>query len=253
VPVNGRSALRALAVAGAGYLIGSVSFTRVVGRLARPDLTLDSTPLSWREGVGISSDDVSATTLEVNAGPRLGVLASVLDIAKAAVPVAILRRAAPDQQYDLVCAVAVMVGHNRPVYHGFQGGRGTSVLLGSLLVIDPLAIPATILLGQAVGIYVVRDVLFAQHMGWFVALPIWFALRGDRHLVWFALAANVVRWAVSVDEIRQWWPLYRSGELRTREFHETIEKTHMGYIHGWLRRHGLVTYDYMRGASTVVP
>ncbi len=251
--MTGRSALSALAVAGAGYLIGSVSFTRVVGRLARPDLTLDATPLSWREGVGISSDDVSATTLEVTAGRRLGVLASILDIAKAAVPVAILRRAAPDEQYDLVCAVAVMVGHNRPVYHGFQGGRGSSVLLGSLLVIDPLAIPATIVLGQAVGIYVVRDVLFAQHMGWFVALPIWFAFRGDRDLVWFALAANVVRWAVSVDEIRQWWPLYRSGELRTREFHEAIERTHMGYIHGWLRRHGLVTYDYMRDASTVVP
>lgn len=251
--MTGRSALRALAIAGAGYLIGSVSFTRVVGRVARPDLTLDSTPLSWRDGVGISSDDVSATTLEVTAGPRLGVLASVLDIAKAVVPVAILRRAAPDQRYDLVCAVAVMVGHNRPIYHRFQGGRGTSVLLGSLLVIDPLAIPVTIAAGQAFGIYVVRDVLFAQHAGWLLALPGWFALRGDRSLVLFALAVNAVRWAVSVDELRQWWPLYRSGELRTREFHDTIEQTHLGYIHGWLRRHGLVTYAYMQPSAPSMP
>ena len=244
--MTGRTALGALAAAGVGYLLGSVSFTRVVGRLARPELRLESTPLSWREGVGIVSDDVSATTLEVTAGPRLGVLASVLDIAKAAVPVALLRRIAPEQRYDLVCALAVMVGHNRPVFHGFQGGRGTSVLLGSLLVIDPLAIPTSIALGQAVGIYLVRDVLFAQDMGWFVALPLWFALRRDRNLVLFALAVNVVRWSVSVDEIRQWWPLYRSGELRTREFHEVIEQTHMGAIHGWLRRHGLVRYEYMR-------
>jgi glycerol-3-phosphate acyltransferase PlsY len=249
VAVTGRTALQALAVAGIGYLVGSVSFTRVVGRIARPDVPLDSAPLSWRDGVGISSDDVSATTLEVKAGPRLGAIASVLDIAKAAVPVALLRRAAPDEPYHLVCAVAVMIGHNRPVFHRFQGGRGTSVLLGSLLVIDPLAIPVCIVLGQAVGIYVVRDVLFAQHMGWFIALPLWFAVRGDARLVWFALAVNVVRWAVSIDEIRQWWPLYRAGELRTREFHETIERTHLGYVHGWLRRHGLVSYPYMGAGS----
>lgn len=244
---GGGDVLRVVAVAGAGYLIGSISFTRVVGRIARPDMPLEPTPLSWREGVGITSDDVSATTLELRAGPRLGVVASLLDIAKAAVPVALLRRAAPDRRYDLVCAVAVMAGHNRPVFHRFQGGRGTSVLLGSLLAIDPLAIPASIVLGQAVGIYVVRDALFAQHMGWFVVLPIWFAARGDRDGVLFALAANAVRWGVSVDEVRQWWPLYRSGELRTREFHEALERTHMGYVHGWLRRRGLVRYDYMSG------
>lgn len=242
--MTGRTALRVLAVAGAGYLIGSVSFTRVVGRLARPDLVLDTTPLSWREGMGISSDDVSGTTLEVSAGPRLGVLASTLDIAKAIIPVALLRRAAPQERYDLVCAVAVMIGHNRPVYHGFKGGRGTSVLLGTLLVVDPVAIPVTIVLGQAIGIYVVRDVLFAQHAGWLVVLPLWFAVRRDRSLVLFALAANAVRWAVSIDEVRQWWPLFRSGELRTREFHEAIEQTHLGYVHGWLRRRGLVRYDY---------
>ncbi len=241
---GGRRTLALIAVAGAGYLVGSISFTRVVGKVARPGLSLQSTPLTWRDGVGISSDDVSATTLELRAGPRLGATASALDIAKATIPVAILRRVAPDQRYDLVCAIAVMVGHNRPVFHRFQGGRGTSVLLGSLLVIDPVAIPVSIALGQAFGIYVVRDALFAQHMGWFVALPIWFAARGDRDLVLFALAANVVRWAVSVDEVRQWWPLYRSGELRTREFHEALERTHLGYVHGWLRRHGLVRYDY---------
>lgn len=244
-----QTALRALAVAGAGYLIGSVSFTRVVGGFARPDLALDSTALSWRDGVGISSDDVSGTTLEVSAGPRLGVLASTLDIAKAAIPVALLRRTSPDQRYDLVCAVAVMIGHNRPLYHRFQGGRGTSVLLGTLLVVDPVAIPVTIVLGQAIGIYVVRDVLFAQHAGWLVVLPLWFALRRDGSLVLFALAANAVRWSVSIDELRQWWPLYRSGELRTREFHETIEQSHLGYVHGWLRRHGLVSYDYGSASS----
>jgi glycerol-3-phosphate acyltransferase PlsY len=247
--VNRHRASRFLAVAGAGYLIGSISFTRIIGRVARPELSLDPTPLTWRDGVGISSDDVSATTLELRAGPRLGAVASVLDIAKAAVPVAILRRGVPDERLDLVCAIAVMAGHNRPVFHRFQGGRGTSVVLGSLLAIDPLAIPVSIVVGQAVGVYLVRDVLFAQHMGWFLVLPAWFALRGDRDLVLFALAANAVRWAVSVDEVRQWWPLYRAGELRTREFHEAVERTHMGYVHGWLRRHGLVHYDYMREGS----
>ena len=166
-------------------------------------------------------------------------LASTLDIAKAMIPVALLRRAAPQERYDLVCAGAVMLGTTVPSTR-LPGWSGDVVLLGTLLVVDPVAIPVTIVLGQAIGIYVVRDVLFAQHAGWLVVLPLWFAVRRDRSLVLFALAANAVRWAVSIDELRQWWPLFRSGELRTREFHDAIEQTHLGYVHGWLRRRGLV-------------
>ena len=40
--------------------------------------------------------------------------------------------------------------------------------------------------------------------------------------------------------------LRKSGELRTREFHEAIEQTHIGYIHKYVRKWGWLKYDYMR-------
>ena len=42
------------------------------------------------------------------------------------------------------------------------------------------------------------------------------------------------------------WRYHRAGEMRTREFHDMIERSHHGQIHKFLRRRRLITYDYMR-------
>jgi glycerol-3-phosphate acyltransferase PlsY len=227
-----------------GYLLGSLSFARVLARLFVPADRLAGTSLSWGDDEGFTSTNVSATTLRQIA-PRLGPIAAILDIAKAAIPVAVLRFGYPDEPYAAVFAAAVTIGHVFPVFHRFRGGRGTSTILGAVLVLDPVAFPITLIAGYVIGLYVFKDVLLAHHAGWIVLLPVWFGLSGRWDLVAFALVVNVVRWSVSGPEIREWLAHRRSGALQTREFHDEIERIHIGYIHGFLRRHGWIHYPYM--------
>ncbi len=230
--------------AAAGYLIGSVSFARVLARLFVPADQLRGTSLKWGDGEGFESSNVSAMTLR-QVAPRLGPWAAILDILKSAGPVMVLRLLYPDDPYAIVYAAAVTIGHVFPIYHRFRGGRGTSTILGAVLVLDPLAFPVTLVVGYAIGLYVFKDVLLAHHAGWIVLLPVWWAVLGRWDLAVYGVVINVVRWSVSAPEIREWLGYRKTGALRTEAFHDEIEKTHIGYIHGFLRRRGWLRYAYM--------
>lgn len=236
----------ALASAVAGYLIGSISFARIVASRVIPDAALGETSLTWGEDdTGFVTENVSATTIRHTAGTRWGCLTGVFDILKATIPVAVFHFGFPDQPYDVICGVAVTAGHNLPIFYGFKGGRGTSTILGSLLILAPLSIPATIFLGYAIGLFVFKDVLLAHHAGWILILPLWFAAWQRWDMVFYAVGVNFFRWIVSADELRDYWQLRKSGALRTPEFHEAIEQSHIGYIHKYVRKWGWLKYDYM--------
>ena len=65
----------------------------------------------------------------------------------------------------------------------------------------------------------------------------------------YGIGINFFRWIVSGPELRGYLELRRSGELQTREFHEAIEQSHIGYIHKYVRKWGWLKYDYMRDSS----
>ncbi len=240
----------AFGVALGGYLLGSISFARVMARVLLPDQVIDGTALTWGDNdEGFQTDNVSATTIGQAKGKRYGCLTGSFDILKAFIPVLILNLSFPDQPYDVIYGISVTAGHNLPVYHRFKGGRGTSTILGALLAMAPLAIPITILFGYVIGLFVFKDVLLAHHAGWIVILPFYFAILGRWDLVVFAVAINILRWGVSGAELRDYWQMRKTGALKTREFHEAIEQTHMGYIHKFVRERGWLTYEYMRTSN----
>ena len=118
--------LIALVAVVAGYLLGSISFARLVAR--RVDRTVDVTHIVTEVGDGVTftSDAVSATSVRMKLGKRYGLLVALLDMAKVAVPVLVLRLLYPGEPYLYLAAAAGVAGHNWPVYHRFQGGRGES-------------------------------------------------------------------------------------------------------------------------------
>lgn len=197
-------------VAVGGYLIGTISFTRLIGHRILPGEDLSET-----EHAIPGSDEmttyhgVSASTIIKRSGWKWGLTVAVLDGLKALIPTLILLIGYPDSAAYAVAAVAVMVGHVWPVWWGFEGGRGQAVLIGSLIAIDVVAVPVAILSGAVLGLLLFTSVYMARNM-WPLPLIPWFWWQdGIGANFWFAVAVNAVYWVASRSDVAE--------ELRVRK------------------------------------
>jgi glycerol-3-phosphate acyltransferase PlsY len=224
-----------IVAAAAGYLVGSISFARLIaawaaGRTLAPvELHVPGSEERFR------SDAVSATTVRLQVGPRYGCLTSVLDMLKAVGPMLALRYWLPGTPIYLVYAAAATLGHIWPLYHGFRGGRGQSPILASLFVLDPIGVAVTQVAALLLGRFVLRELLVINSGGFALMLP-WIWLRtGDPWQTGFVAAMNGVFWLARRAELRQYFGLRRQGRLRTVE--EAIEMMDMGRGMGrWMQR-----------------
>jgi glycerol-3-phosphate acyltransferase PlsY len=130
--------VRGIAVVVAGYLIGGIPWGIVVARVVgAPD---PRTVGSGRTG--------GANTSRA-AGPRAAIVAGLLDLLKGSLVVLIARFVGAGTEFEILAALAAILGHSRSPYIGFGGGRGVAPGFGGLLVIQPVvaavAIPIFIL------------------------------------------------------------------------------------------------------------
>lgn len=205
-----------LAAALIGYLLGSISFTRIVAARVAPDADLSETSFAYAEGgEPVRVQGVSASSLRAHAGGRWALVVVVLDVAKAAVPALAFERLAPGTDAALVAAAAAVVGHVWPVWHGFVGGFGVSPMIGGLLVIDPLALLVTIAVAGLIGV-ALADRLVAFD-GWTLLLIPWFAYRGEPPEAVYALIVVGVYWFAMRAEVRDHLRRVRRGGRPWRE------------------------------------
>ncbi|MFW6175077.1 MAG: glycerol-3-phosphate acyltransferase [Chloroflexota bacterium] len=120
------------------YLIGSIPVAYLLSAL-----------VTRRDIREMGSGNVGALNAHRSLGMRYGLLVLALDIAKGAF-VMLAAVAAPIPAWAMYgAAVAVMAGHNWPVYIGFRGGKGAAVLAGISIVVLPvfslLSLPAAVL------------------------------------------------------------------------------------------------------------
>ncbi len=228
-----------LAVATAiGYLAGSISFARLVVAWRGVDADIERIEVPLGHGETFVSDSVSATAVRMTLGPRFGCLTALLDMAKVAIPVLAFRLAAPDQPYFVVVAAAGLIGHIRPIFHGFKGGRGESVIYGSLLVIDPVAVVGTTLLGAVVG-FVLGNILVLRWAGMILLVPWLWVATADPWIVGYMVFADVVYALAMRPELSQYWRMRGKGTDPTNE--EIAIEFGMGRALGrGLDRYGLV-------------
>ncbi len=110
------------------YLFGSISIGIIVGKL-------------WR-GVDVrsyGSGSSGASNVLRTLGRRAGASVLLLDIAKGALPVGVLRIVSDDPTIYAIAGLAVVVGHMFPAFARFKGGKGIATGLGALLVLSPIA------------------------------------------------------------------------------------------------------------------
>lgn len=114
------------AIAVGAYLWGSIS----------PALIL-STSIAKKDVREMGSGNAGATNVIRNFGWGLGLLTFALDVVKGATAAYLGGLFAGDIGMS-VASIAVILGHNMPIYYGFKGGKGISATLGVLFVIRPL-------------------------------------------------------------------------------------------------------------------
>ncbi|HNS01936.1 MAG TPA: glycerol-3-phosphate 1-O-acyltransferase PlsY [Anaerolineae bacterium] len=110
-----------------GYLIGSLPIGYLLGRLKGIDVRT------------IGSGRTGGTNVYRALGARLGLLTGVLDFAKGAVPVLLMRSLFGDDVAAALAGAAAVAGHNWSLFLGFKGGAGGSTAAGALLALNPLA------------------------------------------------------------------------------------------------------------------
>lgn len=112
----------------AGYLLGCINTAAIIARIKGFDIR--------KHGSG----NAGASNALVTMGKGAAVVSALVDMAKAFLPVFLLRHviASPEGCADLFAAVgaAVILGHMFPFWMQFRGGKGFASLLGLSLALD---------------------------------------------------------------------------------------------------------------------
>jgi glycerol-3-phosphate acyltransferase PlsY len=117
------------------YLFGSIPFSHLITRWQRG--------LTLRE---VGEGNVGSRNVWHVVGPGWGVLAGILDIFKGLL-VILLSMALPlSLTGRMLAGIAVILGHQFPIFLRGQGGKGVATLAGVLLGIAPLSTLAAIAL-----------------------------------------------------------------------------------------------------------
>jgi glycerol-3-phosphate acyltransferase PlsY len=141
-------------------------------------------------------------------GRRWAALVVLGDLAKGAIPVLLARIVTGDPAMEVLSGLAAVIGASRSIFLGFGGGRGVGTGVGTMLVIQPLAvlIAAPVFL---VVILVTRYVSLGSLLGSAALLPamglIWLVANGavpPAYLVYAAVGPALI-WLTHADNIER--------------------------------------------------
>ncbi len=107
------------------YILGSIPWGYIVGRLARG--------IDIRD---VGDGNTGAANVFREVGPKAGVAVGLADMSKGMAAVLVAQQASAGLT-PLVAGVAAVLGHAWPVFAQFRGGRGAATALGVLLSLMP--------------------------------------------------------------------------------------------------------------------
>jgi glycerol-3-phosphate acyltransferase PlsY len=200
-----------------GYLSGSLSFARILIRIITKSSHIDKLKEQIPgSDLTFESDSVSATVVTQNLDKRFGCLTALLDMFKVALPTFLVHYYFPAQPYFLLTGLAGLLGHDYPIYHKFQGGRGESPMIGAMLVINWFGIfianGASMILGYLTG-----SVLVLRY-GWYVLMIFWYWIYfNDLHYVGFMILANLIFWNSMRKDLVRYGELKKENDLEVSE------------------------------------
>ncbi|MFL2627418.1 MAG: glycerol-3-phosphate 1-O-acyltransferase PlsY [Dehalococcoidia bacterium] len=120
------------------YLIGSIPVGLIIGKV--------------KSGIDIrkhGSQSTGATNALRILGTKSAILVLVLDFLKGAIPIFCIMLINEINSNNAIlisiCGIAIIFGHNWPIFAGFKGGKGVASAVGIAAVLNPLSALAAIL------------------------------------------------------------------------------------------------------------
>jgi glycerol-3-phosphate acyltransferase PlsY len=110
-----------------GFLLGGIPFGIIVPRL-----------IGGPDPRTLGSGRTGGANVSRAVGYRWAAVSGLLDVAKGAAAVLLIRAIGGDDVAQILAALAAIVGHSRSPYIGFKGGRGVAPATGGALIIAPL-------------------------------------------------------------------------------------------------------------------
>lgn len=200
------------------YLLGSISFARLIPKLIDPKANLSdiSIPVQGAEE-RMPMLAMGANTASIKYGSRVGCTAGLLDILKVFIPTLLFRLLYPGEAYYLVAAVAGFIGHCWPIYYGFKGGRGISPFYGGMFAIDPIGALVVASASMFIGMVLLKELLVAYVGGILLSIA-WFAITsGMGPLLIYSLVINVLFTIAIIPEVKlilEMRKKYGKGDMR---------------------------------------
>jgi glycerol-3-phosphate acyltransferase PlsY len=197
----------------AGYLIGAVSFARLTVKLINPKVSLDKArTFNSESGETGSISGIGASTASIALGTKYGFLVTFLDMLKVFIPTLTLRAMYPNDSAYLLYSFFAIIGHNWPVYYRFQGGRGLSAMLGSLMAVEPIGAILAVILGTLTAILI--NYPPSSLILWFpfLTLIIWF-MRHDIALIVYSITLPILFILAEIPDIRLARQYQRQGRM----------------------------------------
>jgi len=127
-----------------GYLLGSIPFGYIVGRLQGVDVTQ------------YGSGRTGGTNVLRTVGRKGAVVSIGLDLAKGAAAVLLSRWLLGTELAVALAGFAAVMGHNHSVFIGFRGGAGTGTSMGAYFFMAPWPSLVVGLSSAFIGFAVVR-------------------------------------------------------------------------------------------------
>jgi glycerol-3-phosphate acyltransferase PlsY len=221
--------LLAVVSAVGGYLLGSISFARVINRFVAPGTQMDGMDMSLPNSEETAHfDGISGTAVSVKLGAKWGGITSVLDILKVAIPTLVLRLVFRGMPYYLLVAAGGLVGHVWPAYYRFRGGRGLSPIYGGFLVLDFVGSLVTAVAGMFFSIVVLRNLIISYMAGLWLMIPwVWFRTHDLAQLT-YVVFANIMFVVAMIPDLKRVLALRRSGvNPSMEEIMESMPMTRM--------------------------
>lgn len=111
------------------YLLGSISFAVVLVRAT-----------TGKDIRAEGSGNAGATNVLRAHGKKLALFVALLDVAKGAAAVLLMRLLTADPLWGALAGVAAILGHVFPIFYAFRGGKGVATAVGAFVVLAPLAL-----------------------------------------------------------------------------------------------------------------